>query len=344
VTYEGPMAPSTEWKETIAVDEAARFEGYAQTLRSFQRTRSPVGRALHAKSHLGVEAQFTVLPDLPEHARVGLFAKAATYPAYVRFSNGSGSRQSDHKGDVRGLALKVVGVAGKKLIPGMENAVTQDFLAILNSTTPFRDADEFVWFVAAANKPALLLPKVFGRFGLVGGFRLLRSLLRSAGKPLTSVATANYYSALPVKFGPYAVHYRFAPHSQDNGAPRGKSPDYVGEELAARLAQGPVEYDFKVQFFCDEARTPIEDASVEWKEADAPWVTVGRLTLPQQVVGSARGQKLATLVEGMSFDPWHALEEHRPLGDLMRARNAAYRVSTQERKASPEPDGSEKLD
>jgi len=31
---------------------------------------------------------------------------------------------------VRGLAVKVLGVPGKKLIPGLEAAPTQDFLAI----------------------------------------------------------------------------------------------------------------------------------------------------------------------------------------------------------------------
>ena len=49
------------------------------------------------------------------------------------------------------------------------------------------------------------------------------------------------------------------------------------------------------------------------------------------------------LIEGMAFDPWHALEAHRPLGNMMRARNAAYRLSTGERKALQEPDGSESL-
>src|SRR5689334_2540130 len=128
--------PSTEWKETIAPDEAERFERHAETLRRLQREKAkryPVSRGLHAKPAAGVEAEFTVLPDLPEHARVGLFAKPASYRGYVRYSNGSGGRLSDRKADVRGIAIKVVGVDGKKLIPGMESAQTQDFLAILGA-------------------------------------------------------------------------------------------------------------------------------------------------------------------------------------------------------------------
>jgi hypothetical protein len=38
-----------------------------------------------------------------------------------------------------------------------------------------------------------------------------------------------------------------------------------------------------------------------------------------------------------SFDPWHAIEAHRPLGAIMRARAVAYRESVLARKAESEP-------
>jgi hypothetical protein len=92
-----------------------------------------------------------------------------------------------------------------------------------------------------------------------------------------------------------------------------------------------------VQFYRDRERTPIEDASVEWREEDAPFLTVARLTLPQQDLESAEGKRVQDYVEQLSFDPWHATEDFRPLGDMMRARNHAYRVSTQTRGAAREP-------
>jgi hypothetical protein len=142
------------------------------------------------------------------------------------------------------------------------------------------------------------------------------------------------------------VHYALTPKEAANGAavPKGASSEYLGEELAARLRRGPVVYDFRVQFYRDETKTPIEDASVEWREADAPFDTVARLTLLQQDLSSVRGRKIAEAIEGYSFDPWHATEDFRPLGNMMRARNHAYRVSTQERKAAAEPDGTESFD
>jgi hypothetical protein len=341
------MSPGTDWKEEIAADEDARFLAYAEELRALQRQRGAggaVSRALHAKGQAGVEAEFTVLPDLPEHARVALFARPASYRAWVRFSNGAGRRQKDRTGDVRGVAIKLVGVDGKKIIPGLESARTQDFLLIQSAATPFRNADEFVWFVKAAARPALLPLKLIGRHGFAG-IGLLRRLLRSIARPVPSLATSRYWSALPIRLGPYAVHYALSPHAQDSpGAAPGRTPDYLGEELARRLEAGPVGYDFQLQFYRDAERTPIEDASREWKEEDAPFITVARLTLPRQSLASPRGRRVAELVEKLSFDPWHALEELRPLGNMMRARNHAYRLSTQERGAAPEPDGSERLD
>jgi len=40
---------------------------------------------------------------------------------------------------------------------------------------------------------------------------------------------------------------------------------------------------------------------------------------------SRAGRALAAYVERLSFDPWHALVEHRPLGAVMRARAVAYK-------------------
>jgi hypothetical protein len=335
--------PATDWKEIIEEGEAERFERYAEEIRAMQRERAAGGaanRALHAKGQAGLEAELVVLPDLPSYAKVGPFAEAKTYRALVRYSNGAGARQSDSKPDVRGLAIKVLGVPGKKIIPGLENATTQDFLLIGSPSTPFRNADEFVAFLRAAQSPLLLLPRVLGAFGVSRGLGVVRTLLKN-GAPPASLATARYFSAVPIRFGAHAAHYAVMPRASTNGGEAQKrTPDFLGEELAARLERGPVEYDFRVQFFRDAIKTPIEDASVEWKEEDAPFLTIARLVLPKQDVRGARGRRVAEIVEKLSFDPWHASEELRPLGNMMRARNAAYRLSTEERRAGPEPEPS----
>jgi hypothetical protein len=330
--------PSREWKERIAEGEKTHLEQLAEQLRDAQRALAAgrsASRALHAKGQAPARAQLTVLAEVPDHAKVGLFGTPKTYEAFVRFSNGSAARQSDGKGDVRGVAIKVLGVAGPKIIPGLEAATTQDFLLIQSPTTPFRSPEEFVWFVLASRSPALLLPRAIGRLGFGTAIRMLRKLASGLSRPVVSLATSRYYSALPIAFGPYAAKYALVPRaSAPEGAKPARSPEYLTEELMARLSSGPVEYDFSVQFFADEQTTPIEDSTVEWT---TPFVTLARLTIPAQDLTSAEGRALGARIEQMSFDPWHATADFRPLGAMMRARNAAYRLSTQERGAAPEP-------
>jgi len=346
------MSPATDWKEIVLPDEDARLLRHAEALRDIQRRSAArtgkVQRALHAKANAGLLAELTVLPNLAEYARVGLFAAPATYRAYVRFSNGSGQVQHDEKPDVRGVAVKVLGVPGKKIIPGLEDATTQDFLLIKSAATPFRNADEFVALVCATERPALAIPRLIAALGVRRAFSLVKKLAGGLGGKVASLATLPYYSALPIKYGPYACHYALAPQDRagPSGAPYATSPasrQHLGEELAERLRRGPVTYDFRVQFYVDDRRTPIEDASVEWLETDAPFLTVARLTLLQQDTSSSRGRRVADLCEGLSFDPWHTTADFRPLGNMMRARSHAYRLSTQERGALPEPDGTEPL-
>jgi hypothetical protein len=253
------------------------------------------------------------------------------YDAVVRFSNGGPIVQGDKKPDVRGIGVKLIGVGGKKLIPGMEDCVTQDFLAILAQSVPFPDPEAFVWFVVAARSPLTLLPKAFMKFGVGKTLSLLKTLQQGLGAPLMQVHTNRYFTPLPIRFGAYAAKYCFTPVGAANV--RTTAAD-LGAELAQHLEGNDVKWDFQVQLFTDEQNTPLEDHTREW---NAPWVTLGTLTLPKQSVNSADGQKFSAWAEKLSFDPWHACEELRPLGAMMRARSPAYRVSTQARGASPEP-------
>jgi hypothetical protein len=341
------MAPSTQWKENIDPGEAARLEKYAEALHAIQKKRDaqgPVLRALHPKGHLGLKAEFTVLPDLPDYAKVGIFAQPAAYQAYVRFSNGGSTVNDDRQGGTRAIAVKLLGVGGKKIIPGLENAPTQDFLLIGAPALPFKNADEFVPFVTNIGNP-WGLPLIILKVGLGRTLEIIKTVKSAPNRPTISLATMRYYSAAAIQFGAYAVHYSLKPHAADApDAQPGQTPNYLAEDLSARIKQEPVVYDFAVQFFVDEARTPIEDSSVVWKEDLSPFVTLARLTLTPQDTDAAPGCKRHEFIEKLSFDIWHAPEEFRPLGNIMRARRVAYKASAKERQVLPEPDGSEKFE
>jgi hypothetical protein len=174
---------------------------------------------------------------------------------------------------------------------------------------------------------------LIGALGFGRAIKLIRAALAGLKAPQASLAGTSYFSALPIRYGTYAVQFAFAAKDPPTPVSIVSATD-LGDGLAARLREGPVHYEFRIRFYTDPSATPIEDASVEWS---SPWLTVGKLTLPQQDPSSARGRKIGELVEQLSFDPWHAREDLRPLGNIMRARNVAYRTSTQARGALPEP-------
>lgn len=319
--------PSKDWKEKIADDEKERFEKYATILADLQRARGGKSRALHAKQHAGLRAELEVL-EVPEHARVAMFAEPKKYDCYVRFSNGSGARESDDKPDLRGLAIKVLGVAGKKIIAGLEDETTQDFLFLNTESIAFSNVDDFVFFAQASTSLATLPFKLFFRFGF-GTFSFLKKALASA-KKIDSLATQTYFTVAPIRFGDFAARLSLLPKQTNTETPN----DVLGDELDARLKKDALAWELRAQLFVSEEKTPIEDPSRTWSESDAPFVTLARLVIPKR---DERDAKTAELVETLSFDPWHALVEHRPLGAVMRARNPAYRESTKQRKSAAEP-------
>jgi hypothetical protein len=153
----------------------------------------------------------------------------------------------------------------------------------------------------------------------------------------TSMATARFFSAAPLRFGDRAVKLDLAPEDAQPGC-FGRGRDGLREDLVARLDTGSLRYVLRAQFFVDEATTPIEDASVKWR---TPYHELARLEIPAQDIGSPLGQAIDEYVEALSFNPWHTIAELRPLGAMMRARIHAYPASARERGALGEPDGSE---
>jgi hypothetical protein len=94
-----------------------------------------------------------------------------------------------------------------------------------------------------------------------------------------------------------------------------------------RLAESELSWELQLQPFINEQRTPIEDPSVDW---DSPWTTVALLRLPRQALDAA----LVRESEAGVFDLWNGLAEHRPLGEIQRARKAVYYASQQQRGAA----------
>ncbi len=315
--------PSTGWQETVAPDEEERFAGYARQFAQIQARKSARwgnGRALHRKQIVAAQGTLEVLDGLPPFAHQGLFARPHDYEVWVRLSNGGFDRAPDRVPDVRGFSLRVFDVSGDSAL-GNGPARSQDFTLINHESFAFRSGSEFVEFVVAATQgKGALLKHVVRRYGLIGGPLQFARLAKATIRRFTGFATEAFHSAVPMANGPYAVRVRLVP-AAGNGAPQaGASHDWA-QDFAARLQRQPLHWDLQLQFYTSAELTPIENASVSWP---TPYTTVARLMLPRQDLLSTQGQALAGEVEGTVIDPWQALAEHRPLGEVQRARKAVY--------------------
>ena len=129
-----------------------------------------------------------------------------------------------------------------------------------------------------------------------------------------------------------AVKYSAVPREAPSPLPKDPedlAANYLSEALAARLRDGEGSFEFKVQIQTDPVKMPVEDASVEWDEAKSVPVTVATLRIPSQRVKPLN--ELASECESLSFNPWHALAAHRPMGGINRLRRAVYEASVRRR-------------
>ncbi len=298
-------------------------------------------RGFHAKG-TGVRAKFQVRSELPSHLQVGLFQPGATYDALVRFSNARGEVLGDLSKDQRGVAIRLKTNPGESLSPRDDSNI-QDFLM---TNTPISFARNPVQFIEVGE---ILLggiggvvPRLVAKYGFKEARRILGVFLAPviSFKPLQM---NTYWSRTSYKFGDSAVRYLIQPSSGSKtwstarqltevlrsvtqGTPQREH--YLREKLRQALREVEIRFDFCVQLFADEKRTPIEDAYIEWKESDSPPIPIATLILPKQ----AADPQLEKDMEFMAFNPWNT-NELTPLGLINLARKNVYDASAGHRGA-----------
>jgi hypothetical protein len=124
---------------------------------------------------------------------------------------------------------------------------------------------------------------------------------------------------VPFLLGDRAVKYKARPVlGRRSEIPRRPSADLLREAMRERLASGTACFDFLVQVQTDPYTMPIEDPSIVWR---SPFRKVATIEIPAQRFETAEQMQQC---ENLSFNPWHSLPEHRPLGGINRARKVVY--------------------
>ena len=93
-------------------------------------------------------------------------------------------------------------------------------------------------------------------------------------------------------------------------------------------------FELCIQRYRDERSTPIEDTGVAWDESVSPPEPVAVLTLPQGDITTVDALAQARIIDATAFNPWNTTDEFRPLGNLNRARKAAYDASAAHRQGN----------
>ena len=326
----GPMGEVQDPGEQVLISQIiANGENLIQSARKVSGD-GVYRRDAHAKTHGCMLAKFTV-PDVTDaRTRTGLFAKTAEYKAWIRFSSGNEKIQNDWLPDARGMAIKVLGVAGTKLLEGEEGSRSCDFLLINNRvffirnvqdyalTTKYQgDGNQFGYYFEGYN------PFRWRMRDFHLGLGLLKppppeNLLATQFHSLSAyrLGTGNYvkYTAKPVACAGGSMPGWWA----------GFGRDALRNSLREQIRNGQKYcFDFQVQFQVRGKNMPVEDSTVEWKEKDSPFITVARIEIDGRDHEIDEGLT-SNFCENLSYSPWRTLAEHEPVGGLNRVRQAVY--------------------
>ncbi|HZK79618.1 MAG TPA: catalase family protein [Humisphaera sp.] len=308
-------------EERILADEDSLTDTIIEQMSEFTREHYPNGGALRAgntKTYGVVRGEFEILPGLADELRQGVFSSPRTFPAWVRFA-GPGPLAPPDMDDngILSIGIKLIGVDGPKLIDDEKH--TQDFTGIScpTFTTPNVAANAKLQRHIRQGTPVFYFLNPFDSH-----YRdaIMQGLYARAN---TSPLEVKYYSCVPYLFGTgRAAKYSIQPCSGERSKIPWNAPaNYLRQAMTATLDRKDVEFDFLVQFQTDAWRMPIEDASVRWPEKLSPFVPVAKLRIPMQKFDSPAQLEFAG---NLSYNPWHAIAEHRPLGNQNRARKRIY--------------------
>ena len=333
-------------EETIQPDEKAFLDEIIATMGDQMRKLWRPGdfqRGGNTKTHGIVRGEFIVRGDVPEHMRRGIFSEPRTFPAWVRFS-GPGPYITADIDDVgfMSISIKLMGVPGPKLLD--DEKFTQDMFGVSTPTFVTPDTRANAQLQHWSYKNAQLFHFLNFKHPHVLDLIMQGLWIKTQSSPLEGA----YFSCVPYLLGAgqamqYSVQPRLKTRSRVPRLPLRPPDNYLRDAMVATLARQEVEFDILLQLQTDSFRMPIENNGVFWPVTLSPRIPAAVLRIPKQKFDSPEQLAFARV---LSYNPWHCIPEHRPLGNQSRARLRLYHeLSTLREKMNHvehyEPNGSE---
>jgi catalase len=283
----------------------------------------PGFRANHAKG-IVVEGSFEPAPQGAKLSVSPLFA-SGKIPITVRFSDAGGLPtvpDGSPGANPHGMAVKF----------HLPNGSDTDMVTNSLKTFPVATGEDFrdLNLAIAASPPDGAKPTAIDTF--IANHPSVPKALGSVSTP-ASFADEEYHGVNAFVFtnaagAKQAVRYVLSPEklvhlSSDEAGKR--APNFLVDELPARLAKSPVKFQLKAQLA--EPNDPTKDATQAWPD-DRPVALLGVLTLTKAVPDSAEAQK------ALLFLPTNVTDGIAPSDDpLIVLRSEAYVLSFARRSA-----------
>ena len=286
----------------------------------------PGFRPAHAKGAM-LKGTFTPSPDAASLTRAPHVRRDST-PVTVRFSNSTGIPlipDSDPNANPRGLAIRF----------HLAEHVHTDIVSHSTDGFPTRTGEEFLQFLGAvaSTDPSKPSPSPIETF--LGTHPKALEFVQTPKPAPSSFARESYFGVTAMHFtNEHGVsrygRYRIVPEAGndhlDDATAAARSANYLSDELAERIAKGPIKFRILVQL-ANEGDTS-NDATVHWPE-DRTLLELGTVVLTEPVSDSDHEQK------HIIFDPIPRVDGIDPSDDpLLELRAAIYLLSGRRRRAA----------
>ncbi len=284
----------------------------------------PGCRAAHAKGSY-YSGTFTASTEAPALSRAAHF-RGDPVPALLRFSNGSGD-PSSHDGapDGRGMAVKF----------DLGGGAATDIVALTLPVFFARDPESFLAFTRARTPdPATGQPDMATFLEFLQAHPEAGAAVQAAmaAKPPQSFATTSFHGIHSFRFVNASgdscfVRYRWTPEAGEASIEpeeaQARHADYLRDEMAQRLAGGPV--GFRLSAIIASPDDAVDDPTVAWP-TERHTVDLGRLEITAVADDQERDGTIVV------FDPTHVVDGIECSADpILHARAAAYSESAKRR-------------
>jgi hypothetical protein len=334
------MPHGEEARATEAEDTAALTRGILAIQQRYATQQNrPLGRGTHTKGMAvrGVFEVFDLFQTIPDRALAarlaqGLFARPGTYDATLRFANADSHVFPDPNKDVRACSIAV------EVPPGLlgRDVTRQDFSMNNARVFPINDAHSFAIATNVAVAPSVLRGVMALPFRDKMAFVRMAVLGALQEKPAkVAFQQTSYWSTVPFHHGPAdVIKYAVFASPGNYAQPLSTAINCLQDELSRHVNNdlhmscfdvGLQLLDVDAMTYFGRRRTPsfwIENASVEWKDSQAPFHIVGRVTLVAQSVISA--EEVARMWIDVTTN---SAPDCKPMGGINRARPVGEEAS-----------------